>query len=507
MRIFILALGIVATLFRPIPAADPAAAVKAVAPYLDDATVAVARLDVTALEAAEERLTKLAGANANLLADARRAVRDAVAALRKAGASEVYAVVSMSDLPQPGPFLLVPRAEADDEALKKVFAAYGPGHVEPLDGMMFAGFPATRERLRNLKPAARQELEAAFAAIGGAALQIAIVPGADQRRVAGELAPPLPPQLGGGPAAPLAEKFRWAALGVTTTPSLGVKLVIRADDAAAAKAYETIINRGLDWVGRDKEALKVMPKYAAIRPALTPKVEGDRLTISVDESSPGVVDTLASELATMAAKARSAAGRTQSVNNVKQIALAWHNYVAAYNTTFPDSIKSKDGKPLLSWRVAILPFIEQNDLYKQFKLDEPWDSEHNKTLVAKMPAVYRSPAQKVGNGKTTYLAPTGTKDKVHFGALGARLRDIVDGTSNTIMIVEANDEAAVVWTKPDDLVVDPKEPLKGLMGHYDNMFIAGFADGSVRSIMKAVKPATLIALFTRDGGEVVEDGF
>src|SRR5262249_34008276 len=74
------------------------------------------------------------------------------------------------------------------------------------------------------------------------------------------------------------------------------------------------------------------------------------------------------------------ANRKQSQNNLKLIGLAFHNYLSTYGV-FPASASFKKGKkPLLSWRVAILPFIEQEALYKKFKLDEPWDSPHNKKL-------------------------------------------------------------------------------------------------------------------------------
>ncbi|HEY1380964.1 MAG TPA: DUF1559 domain-containing protein [Gemmataceae bacterium] len=496
------AAGLLAALAWPVPAADPADAAKVVAPYLDDQTAAVARLDVAHLDvdAAAERFAAAAGVNVRQIADARRAVREALAAFRKAGASELYAVVSLADLPSPGPFVLAPRAGANDDDLKRALAVLGAQVVEPLDGFMFAGGKTTRDRLRNLTPVARPDLGPALAAVAGAQLQVALVPSADQRRVVAENLQ-LPPQMGSGPGTILTKGVRWAALGVETKPKLAVKLVAQSDDPAAAAALANAVNKGLDWAAQQNEAKRLLPKIGEMIPALRPKAADSRLTVAVDESSPGV----AAAFASLTARARSAAGRQQSMNNLKQLALAWHNYHEVHKA-FPPAAIDKDGKPLLSWRVAILPYLDQDALYKEFKLDEPWDSEHNTKLLEKMPAVYRSPAQRVGEWKTTYLAPTGTVGKAHVGSVGARLPDMIDGTSNTVMIVEANDEAAVVWTKPDDLPFDPKEPLKGLIGHYEEGFIAAFADGSVRMIRKTAKPATLTAVFTRDGGEIINTG-
>jgi hypothetical protein len=484
------------------PAAEPAATAQFVAPYLDDQTIAVAHVDLAGLDvdAAVERFAKVAGIDVQLLAVPRRSAREAVAAFRKAGAKDLYAVFSVADLPNPGPFVLVPRAGANDAELKSALAILGNETVEPLDGVMFAGGKATRERLRTLKPAARPDLEAAFQAVAGSPVQIAFAPGDDHRRIVAELMPALPKEAGGGPGTILTKGIRWAAVGIETKPKLAVKLVVRSEDAASAKALAQAVNYGLDALGQDKGTRQAVPNLDGLIATARPKVEGDRLTFAVDDSAPG----LPAEMAKAVGKARSAAGRTQSSNNLKHLALAWHNYLDVNTGTCPDAIKSKDGKPLLSWRVAILPYLEQNDLYKQFKLDEPWDSEHNKKLIEKMPAVYRSPAQMVGDGKTTYLVPTGMADKAHIGLLGIRFpKDVPDGTSNTIMIVEANDDAAVVWTKPDDLAVDVKDPLKGLIGHYEQGFLAAFADGSVTLISRAVDPKNLVGLFTRDGGEVV----
>jgi hypothetical protein len=484
---------------------DPQAAVKLLTPYLDPQTVAVARLDVAGLDTgpAVDRVAKLAGVDANALAAPRRAVTGFLSAVRDAGARELYAVVSLADLPMPGPYLLVPRAEGVKvEELRKALTVMGAQVVEPLDGVVFAGGKATRERLRGMKPADRPDLAAAFAAVAGAPVQVVVVPGAEQRRVFEELLPRLPQQVGGGPGTVLTHGARWLALGLKAKPKLALKLTAQAEDATAAEALAKAVGNGLRWVAGQEEVKKAFPAVGTLVPALTPAVRGNRLTVEVDESAAAVAQASAA----LVARARSAAGRSQSANNLKQIALAWHNYLDV-NKTFPADIRDKDGKPLLSWRVAILPFIEQDNLYKQFKLDEPWDSEHNKKLIPLMPATFRSPAQKAGDGKTTCLAPrgeTGAKGEVKIGVLGARIQDVTDGTSNTILVLETGDGAAVEWTKPADLDVDVKQPLKGLLGHYGgDGFLAAFADGSVRFISGKITPQTLNAVFTRNGGEVV----
>lgn len=200
--------------------------------------------------------------------------------------------------------------------------------------------------------------------------------------------------------------------------------------------------------------------------------------------------------------AREAARRAQSSNNVKQILLAMHNYHDSMNAFPPAYSADKEGKPLLSWRVHILPYIEEKELYDQFRLDEPWDSEHNKKLIEKMPAIYRSPNSAAEAGKTNYLTIRG-KNTVFSGAKGGKMRDIVDGTSNTIVLIESPDAAAVPWTKPDDFEFDPENPAKGLFGMRPGAVIAGFGDGSVRTIPESIDPEILKALFEQNDGKAV----
>jgi hypothetical protein len=209
--------------------------------------------------------------------------------------------------------------------------------------------------------------------------------------------------------------------------------------------------------------------------------------------------------------ARESARRMQSSNHLKQIALGLHNHHDVFGT-FPAAYScSKDGKPLLSWRVAILPFIEQKPLYDQFHQDEPWDSEHNKKLLAKMPAVFRSPNSAAKPGMTNYMGVGGSqgvlgapadKNKEGWGN-GVGIQTIIDGTSNTLMVVEANDAAAVEWTKPEEWVPNEKEPLKALLGTRPNGFLGAFADGSVRFISQTINLEMLKRLYMRDDGNPV----
>lgn len=196
--------------------------------------------------------------------------------------------------------------------------------------------------------------------------------------------------------------------------------------------------------------------------------------------------------------ARQAARRMSSSNNMKQIMLAMFNFESAYNK-FPDRVtRDKAGAPLLSWRVAILPYIEQNDLYQQFHLDEPWDSPHNITLLERMPQTYANPQVEVAPGYTVYLAPVGKNagwlDK------NMRLSAITDGTSNTIALTEVAPYLAVPWTAPDDLDIDENSGSSWMSDLGANV---GMFDGSVRWISAELAEQTLRALMTINGGEVI----
>ncbi|HVX63899.1 MAG TPA: DUF1559 domain-containing protein [Pirellulales bacterium] len=203
--------------------------------------------------------------------------------------------------------------------------------------------------------------------------------------------------------------------------------------------------------------------------------------------------------------ARTAARRSQSMNNLRQIALAMHNY-ADVNKGFPAAASYDDqGQPLLSWRVHILPFIEQRPLYEAFHLDEPWDSEHNKMLIARMPAVYQNPNLALEAGQTSYVAVVGD-DAAIQPKKPTTFADITDGTSNTLMAVEADADHAVIWTKPDDWSPDADDPMAGLFRYPRGLLQALFADGHVQPIQETVDAESFKAMLTRAAGDTVNFG-
>jgi hypothetical protein len=152
--------------------------------------------------------------------------------------------------------------------------------------------------------------------------------------------------------------------------------------------------------------------------------------------------------------------------------------------------------------VLLLPYLEQQDLYKQFKLDEPWDSPNNLPLLEKMPRTYAPPRYKehlVPPNHTICHVFVGPGTSFERGP-AIRLQDgFPDGTSNTLFIVEAGEP--VPWTKPEDLVYDPNGPLPQLKGLFKHGFRVSMADGSRRFFSYDIPEKSLRALITRNGGE------
>jgi len=219
-------------------------------------------------------------------------------------------------------------------------------------------------------------------------------------------------------------------------------------------------------------------------------------------------------------QARGAAQRMASANNLKQIAIAMHTWADVHGSRFPPpQVVGKDGKGKVphSWRVAILPYLEQQALYEQYHFDEPWDSEANKGVLAQMPAVFRHPQDDPKSTNSSYFvlrteklleeipapgggafAPEGGFQTAFSNKLGMPFAQIIDGTSNTLAVVEAKRD--IPWTKPEDILFDPAKDPPALGGFFKEGFNAALCDGSVRFIDHRIDPKTLkLLIMPQDG--------
>jgi len=310
---------------------------------------------------------------------------------------------------------------------------------------------------------------------------------------------------------------------VTEGPS---HLAVHANDEGDAKKLEDLIQEGLEMYRQQMmlQARKLQESDDPIERAggqymqrvserlidlYRPAREGETFYLFKAESggeqqqlyTVAIIGVLVALLLPAVQAAREAARRTQCANNFRQLMLALHTYADTHGRFPAQANYDQDGKPLLSWRVHILPMVGEQALYDQFHLDEPWDSPHNKTLVARMPALFRCPSSPMADpGKTTYLAASG-KGLFMDGKEGLKVASIRDGTSRTIALVEVADEHAVIWTKPEDLEYDPKQPMAKLGSFHPGIFTAAFCDGSVRAMEEGFDIELLKAMFTCNGDD------
>ncbi len=199
---------------------------------------------------------------------------------------------------------------------------------------------------------------------------------------------------------------------------------------------------------------------------------------------------------------------------LNDIGWALYRYHEAHGRLPPAVVRDKAGGPLYSWRVEILPYLGEEELYRDFRRDEPWDGEHNGKLLDRMPGVYRPPPEFGRSSSTTpyrVLVGPGTA----FERDGLTWDDFPDGLENTILVAEARD--LIAWSKPQDLAYDPGGRLPSLGFGSARLFYfacyevgrrpgfhALFADGSVRFVATDAGEPTLRALITRNGGEPID---
>lgn len=228
------------------------------------------------------------------------------------------------------------------------------------------------------------------------------------------------------------------------------------------------------------------------------------------------------------------AALSRSLNNLRQIGLAMHNYHDTYRRFPPGVIYGPDGKPWHSWRVLILPFLDQQALYDQYDFDEPWDGPNNRNLLEKIPSIYRDPiyGERMDHD-THYAAITGPGTGFPGGITlddpkqAQRTRvlftprrnprettwmaDFIDGTSHSVLVGSISPERKIPWTKPEDVAYTPDFPAPGGKGGFAAPYrsdkgAAGVflrADGSAFTVLETAPVQEYRKLFTIGDSMVV----
>jgi prepilin-type processing-associated H-X9-DG protein len=340
----------------------------------------------------------------------------------------------------------------------------------------------------------------------------------------------LPPELrtdtnnenGVRPFLPLFKSDLALVFGALTADKLAVEMRFRSGDAAVTRDCEkslgamrtlisTVLDAGIQKSGKSKDVGErlIVPLAESVKRSV------ETATIRIDGTDAVATLAIRADLPfgpALAAQFGKGVGgsrgdRMVSQTNLKQLGIAMHGYADTNGGSLPvAAVVGKKGKPLLSWRVLVLPYVEQDNLYRQFKLDEAWDSEHNLKVFKDnpMPPVFALPGvTKPGDKETYYRVFVGNGAAFEPLKVVIMPRGFPDGTSNTILIATA--ATSVPWTKPDELAFDPKGDMKKLLMMDEDGCNVTFADGSVRYLRSTMNGTNLNAMITRAGGEVIGD--
>ncbi|MBI1324737.1 DUF1559 domain-containing protein [bacterium] len=486
------------------PQADPAAVI---APILGDEIAMVLHFDLSRLNFVET-VKRMSG---KLAADKQfdeeiRSIGDEIDTLVRTGAKDLFLLIDPGRMRATPQFALTFETGSDVSALKtllpKFWSRYdsAPLSMEVKGRLLAGGHSIAFRPDRNVEDSPRAGLSDAFAAAVNSPAKLVLVPSVIQRKALEETIETLPKELGGGPVTTFTQGSKWGVLHLTPGENPGMQFLFQCEDAPTAGKLASLATHIRSLAVEASKNDPNLSSFVTMLEKLNPQTQGDRTVIDI---SPELMTDLVVPLIQSVRETR---WRNRCVSNLKRIGLAMHNYHQAYGKFPRQATLSPSGKPLLSWRVQLLPFLDENQLYSEFHLDEPWDSEHNKALITKMPAIFACPKSHhpVSEGKTCYQVPHG-KGTILSGENGGRLQDFTDGTTRTIMAVETGDESAVIWTKPDDWQVGEDVSFTPLLGHHAGGTNLLFADGSLRFVKDSIPRKILKALTTRDGGEVVGD--
>lgn len=332
-----------------------------------------------------------------------------------------------------------------------------------------------------------------------------------------EQIPELPPSLENLKKLPVRLDSVTASVSISKSPYVQLRLTPREDASAESiqkalaesmqTATQMLLQQASGFADQEAPAIGQSLQQYLTRiinekmSALMPTIENGQVVMKMDQPIELQAPMLVGLLLPAVQAARDAAQRMEASNNLRQIGLALWNYHDVHGHFPTRAIELPDGQEGLSWRVQVLPFLEQQELYEKFHLDEPWNSEHNLQLVNEMPEIFAGDGFSLEPGKTNLVTLNG-EETMMPGNKSVPLSTVTDGVSNTCFVVEADPSLAVIWTQPVDLPFDMENPTRGLFGARKGGVNVLMADGAIRFLSGDTPADVLKAMATRAGGEV-----
>ena len=517
-----------------------------IAPLLNDSVAIVVHLDCTKvdpekLDADIRPILAKYGLPTEPLDSVTKTIQPAFESLTALKIRNVYFLTHLPLLPEYPGVLVVPlEKESDAEAVDQVLRTIPPNKdsrmfVTKTNGRFLFLLPHRQYGQTSVDdfvwktieapPTERPELLAALESVEGTGVQFALIPPSYAKRVLEESGfDTLPPPLDKTPISVVTNGVKWAVLAADTE-ALQLRLVVRSEHEQAALDLRNLLEQAVDaYLDNDTSAdfrifeqkLKAAGTDArSYLKLFLPVPRENRLELTIDETFVNERTKIVTDLpALMLDSVLANAHQAECRRNLQTIVLALHNHHDTYLKFPPLHTVDKDGKPLHSWRVAILPYLEQNDLYKKIRLDEPWDSEYNKQFHSLCPAVFQCPQAAFKNpaikrdGLTTYSVIVG-KNAWPEGAKPFEFSMITDGTSNTLAVVER--QTPVCWMDPtqeitqEDAMLGIGKSEKGIGAVHPTgsrqSTLTAFFDGSVHVLAENLSLESLKGLVTRNGGE------
>jgi len=440
-------------------------------------------------------------------------------------------------IPKETPFFV---RETEDYLL--LTAIYSPPHIyEKVED-------SANRNIGPKRPVERADLLAAYDAVKDYPVRILFATPPYIKRIVAELRPGLPqhvleqlPALRKIDVPAMVNGFRFEGIGIDleagklvavteTETELDAQLIVRQMDVWAGVLIDEYVKYLEQLAEQKKESdMSLTPReeilltlysdvfsresLVRLKDSMLPQPKGNRITVQWDRETTGEQLSTSGLVLTKLIQinvetARESTRRMHCANNMKQLGLTMHTYHDAHGSFPPTFSVDANGKPLHSWRVHVLPFSGHSALYEAIRLDEPWDSEHNKQFHNAMPAVFRCPSCTQGDPKrdTTYCMVVGEESLGRTDGTGLKLKNMTDGTSNTVMFVER--KTPVCWMAPEDMSFE--DAVQGVnkidtgigSEHYH---VSGanvtLGDGSIQFIHDGIDLDILRAVLTISGGE------